>query len=124
MSRKSSSVRVECPMVRISTERFSRFSPRGSRLLFVELWNILHVETIIYSQQQRDELESSVNVGPVYRAKFDDVRVVHVDGSLLSDAHRLLPVGVMIPELDHDINRIQAVVTGKEFGYFFQRVSE
>src|SRR5260370_924620 len=41
-----------------------------SRLLFVELWNILHVETVIDSQQQGDKFVGPVNIGPAYHAKI------------------------------------------------------
>src|SRR5437867_11652400 len=120
MSRKSSIAHVECPMVRISTEDLSeRFG-----LLFMELWNILHIETVIYSQQQRDQLKSPVNIGPVYGAKLDDVLIIHVDASLFSNTHCLLTTGVMIAELHHHVNRIQTVVAGETLGDFFQSISE
>ena len=58
----------------------------------MEPWNILHIETVIYSQQQRDELEGPVSIGLVYRGKLDYVLFVHVYAAILSHAHRLPPV--------------------------------
>src|SRR5712692_8208381 len=95
-----------------------------SRLLFVELWNILHVETVIYSQQQRDKLVCPVNVGPVYGAKLDNVCIIHVDASLFSDSHRLPAIRVMIAKLDHHINRIETVVARETLRDFFKCIGE
>src|SRR5439155_3578620 len=92
MPMKSSSVRVECPIVRISTEGMLKLLSGGSRLLFMELWNILNAETVVYSQQQRDELEGSVSISLVYRGKLDYVLFVHVYAAILSHTHRLPPV--------------------------------
>src|SRR5713101_90811 len=95
-----------------------------SRLLFVELWNVLNVETVIYSQQQRDQLEGPVNVGPVYVGKLNHVCIIHVDASLLAYTHRLLPICVMISKLNHHVNRIETIVARETFRDFFKRVSE
>src|SRR5438093_9216255 len=90
----------------------------------MEFWNILNVETVVYSQQQRDELEGSVDVGPVYRGKLDHVCFVHVDASVLAHPHSRLPICMMVSKLDHHIDGIKPIVTRETFRYFFKRVGE
>src|SRR5205823_13339246 len=102
----------------------SRFSRGRSRLLFMELWDLLHIETIVYSQQQRDQLKGSVKVCFVDVGKLDHVCFVHVDASVLAYPHCLLPICMMVSKLDRHIDGIEPIVTRETFRYFFKRVGE